>query len=68
MTYDEYFFNFGNGELRIRQNEDTLNCNFGVSNQYFHSGNDMITNFIGGSHREVRMVGYEFYEVNFGTK
>lgn len=47
LTYDDYFFIFGNSELRLKSQEKKFFSNFGVSNSTFENGPFMRTEFLG---------------------
>lgn len=47
MTYDEFFFLFGNSELRLRSQEKKFFSNFGVANSTFDNAGFPRSEFLG---------------------
>lgn len=66
MVYDKYFFIIGNAEIRIRNGEDKVFSNFGISNAFFDNKREKVDALLGeGIVNEVKFTNYEIHEVFF---
>jgi hypothetical protein len=66
VTYDPFYFIFGNSEMRFRQNEQKVFCNFGINNGFFKAQGSSPNDLLGaGKEREAKIIGYEVYRVLF---
>ncbi len=46
MTYDQYFINFGNSELRLKIGSQEVVSNFNVNNSYFNARGENVNAFL----------------------
>ena len=66
LTYDTYFFIFGNSEIRLKQGEFKVFCNFGIANGFYNPKGANINDLLGeGKDREVKILAYEIHKVLF---
>lgn len=68
VSYDNYFFLFGNAEIRLKSQEKKVFSNFGIANSTFDNGNEPRTSFLNVkemSNNELEIDTYEFYKMNF---
>ena len=68
LTYDDFFFIFGNSELRLKSQEKKFFSNFGVANSTFENGTFPRTEFLGVSdmsNNELELICFEFYQLKF---
>jgi len=69
MTYDDFFFIYGNSEMRIRMGDNKLFSNFGMNGGSFESRGDSVGSYIGSNtNRETKFVTYEVYEIIFNEE
>jgi len=46
MIYDKYYLIFGNAEIRIKTGENKVYSNFGISNSFFNSLDDKVSDLL----------------------
>lgn len=68
VSYDNYYFIFGNAEIRLKSQEKKVFSNFGIANSTFDNGNVPRTTFLNVSevtNNELDIDKYEFYRMSF---
>lgn len=68
MSYDNYYFIFGNAEIRLKSQEKKVFSNFGIANSTFDNGSDPRTKFLNVlemTNNELDIDTYEFYRISF---
>ena len=63
LTYDDYFFIFGNSEIRIKNQEKKCFSNYGISTSAFDATGFSRGDFFGTADSETSIEGYEFWQV-----
>ncbi len=59
ISYDEYYAIFGNSEIRIKSQEETIFSNFGIANSYYNSNGFRVDILLGeNTEREVPLETY----------
>ena len=66
MTYDTFFLIIGNSEIRLKQGEEKVFCNFGINNGHYNAKGSSVDDLLGeGKDRETPIAGYEVHHVEF---
>ena len=68
VGYDNYFFLFGNAEIRLKSQEKKVFSNFGIATSTFNNGTEQRTSFLNVnemSDNQLDIETYEFYRINF---
>jgi hypothetical protein len=66
ITYDSFYLIIGNSEIRLKQGEQKVFCNFGINNGHYNSKGSSVDDLIGeGKERETSIQGYEVHQVTF---
>lgn len=66
LPYDDFYFIFGNSEMRIKPTEMKLFSNFGVNNSTFDNAGMLRQDFLGvnkPTDNDIEAVSFEFYQV-----
>jgi len=66
VTYDTFFLIIGNSEIRLKQGEEKVFCNFGINNGHYNAKGSSVDDLLGeGKDRETPIAGYEVHHVEF---
>lgn len=68
VSYDSYYYLFGNAEIRLKSQERKVFSNFGIANSTFDNVTDPRTKFLNVTEQglnEQDIETYEFYQINF---
>jgi len=66
ITYDEFYIIFGNSEIRIKNLDDLLFSNFGISNGHYHPKGNGVSVLLGEENtKEIKVSTYEFHKLIF---
>jgi hypothetical protein len=70
-TYDNFYYIFGNAEIRIRTQEKKVFSNFGIATSTFDADKVSRADFLGvrdNSNNEVDIESYELYQMEFSRE
>jgi hypothetical protein len=65
LIHDDFYFIFGNAEMRIKVHEKKFFSNFGVAASTFDCQGSQKKDFIGENTSELPLITYEFYQIKF---
>jgi hypothetical protein len=65
VSYDDFFFIFGNSEIRLKTQEKKLFSNFAVAASTFDNLSEQKATFLGENIIETEGASYEFYQTKF---
>ena len=66
VNYDNFFFIFGNSEIRLKHGEMKVFSNFGIANGFYTSKGSSVDDILGaGKEREVKITGFEVHRLWF---